>query len=127
MANYIQGAGGGGKKKKKSNPQPQPPVQNTTVIQQVNAPSISDDANTLFSKASVRLIDLISEGEIEGFVESDGRKSVFLDDTVIRNQDDTDNFVYDGFETRLGTADQTHIPGFADTESVTTVGASVGC
>ena len=126
MANYIQGAGGGGKKKKKSNPQPQPPVQNTTVIQQVNAPSISDDANTLFSKASIRLVDLISEGEIEGFVNSDGRKSVFLDDTVIKNQDDTDNFVYDGFETRLGTADQTHIPGFAETESVTTVGASVG-
>lgn len=126
MASYIQGAGGGGKKKKKSNPQPQPPVQNTTVVQQVSGPSISDDANTLFSKSSVRLIDLISEGEIEGFVESDGRKSVFLDDTVIRNADNTDNFVYDGFEVRLGTADQTHISGFSDTESVTTVGASVG-
>ena len=98
MAKYIAGAGGG--KKKKSNPRPQPVVQQTTVVQQVvsapAAPAASDDANTLFSKSSVRIIDLVSEGEIEGFVDSaDGRKSIFLDGTAIRNTDGSDNFVYD--------------------------------
>jgi predicted phage tail protein len=126
MQSLIQGAGGG--KKKRRNPTPQPVVQQTTVVQQVvqAPPSPSDDANTLFSKSSVRLIDLISEGEIEGFVESDGRKSIFLDDTAIRNPDGTDNFVYDNFEFRAGTQAQDYIAGFPNTEAVTSVGAAVG-
>ncbi len=126
MQSLIQGAGGG--KKKRRNPTPQPVVQQTTVVQQVvqAPPSPSDDANTLFSKSSVRLIDLISEGEVEGFVESDGRKSIFLDDTAIRNPDGTDNFVYDNFEFRAGTQAQDYIAGFPNTEAVTSVGAAVG-
>jgi predicted phage tail protein len=126
MQKYIVGAGGG--KKKKSNPRPAPVVQQTVVVQQAAPviPQASDDANTLFSKSSVRVIDLISEGEIEGFIESDGRKSILLDDTVIRNADGTDNFVYDNFEFRAGTQAQNYITGFPNTESVTSVGASVG-
>lgn len=126
MQKYIVGAGGG--KKKKSNPRPAPVVQQTVVVQQAAPviPQASDDANTLFSKSSVRVIDLISEGEIEGFVDADGRKSILLDDTVIRNADGTDNFVYDNFEFRAGTQDQSYISGFPNTESVTSVGASVG-
>ena len=129
MAKYIAGAGGG--KKKKSNPRPQPVVQQTTVVQQVvsapSAPAASDDANTLFSKSSVRIIDLVSEGEIEGFVDSaDGRKSIFLDGTAIRNSDGSDNFVYDNFEFRAGTQAQTYIPGFPAAESVVGVNVAVG-
>ena len=79
MQSLIQGAGGG----KKSNPTPQPVVQQTTVVQQVvqAPPSPSDDANTLFSKSSVRLIDVVSEGEI-GVCGQRCRKSIFLDDTA---------------------------------------------
>lgn len=118
MQKYIVGAGGG--KKKKSNPRPAPVVQQTVVVQQAAPviPQASDDANTLFSKSSVRVIDLISEGEIEGFIESDGRKSILLDDTVIRNADGTDNFVYDNFEFRAGTQAQNYITGFPDRKSV---------
>ena len=124
---FIQGSGGG--RKKRSAPRPQPPVQQTVVVQQrVVTPTVSDDANSLFSKSSVRIVDLLSEGEIEGFVEADKEKSVFFDDTVIRNDDGTDNFVYDEFEFRqgLGPSDQTYIPGFSSSESVTQVNASIG-
>jgi hypothetical protein len=38
-----------------------------TVVVQSAGPERSDDANSLFSKSSIRLIDVISEGEIEGF------------------------------------------------------------
>ena len=123
----IQGSGGG--RKKKSAPRPQPPVQQTVVVQQrVVTPTVSDDANSLFSKSSVRIVDLLSEGEIEGFVEADKEKSVFFDDTVIQNNDGTDNFVYDEFEFRagLGPSDQSYIPGFSSSESVTQVNATVG-
>lgn len=126
MTKAIAGAGSG--KKKRSNPKPQPVVQQTVVVQQA-APQIqqaSDDPNSLFSKSSVRVIDLISEGEIEGFVETDGRKSLFLDDTVIRNSDGTDNFIFDNFEFRAGTQAQGYIPGFPAAENVVSVNASVG-
>lgn len=125
--NLIQGSGGG--KKKKSSPRPQPPVQQTVVVQQsVVAPTASDDANSLFSKSSVRIVELLSEGEIEGFVETEKEKSVFFDNTVIRNSDGTDNFVYDEFEFRegLGPSDQRYISGFSSSESVTQVNATIG-
>jgi predicted phage tail protein len=125
--NMIQGSGGG--KKKRSAPRPQPPVQQTVIVQQrVVTPTVSDDANSLFSKSSVRIVDLLSEGEIEGFVEAEKEKSVFFDDTVVRNDDGTDNFVYDDFEFRegLGPSDQLYIPGFSSSESVTQVNVMVG-
>lgn len=128
MAKSIAGAGGG--RRRRRNPRPSPVVQQTTIVQRgpsPSAPVASDDANSLFSKSSVRIIDLISEGEIEGFVDSaDGRKSIFLDGTAIRNSDGTDNFVYDNFEFRAGTQAQTFIPGFPAAESVVGVNAAVG-
>ena len=126
---YIAGSGGG-KKKKQKRFIPPPPPPPTTVVQQVvaapSAPSPSDDANTLFSKSSIRIIDLISEGEIEGLVDSEPRKSIFLDDTVIRNTDNTDNFVVADVETRDGTQAQSYISGYPSSENVVSVNASVG-
>lgn len=122
----IGGAGGG--KKKKSSPRPAPPVQQTVVVQQttqVVTPQPTDDANSLFSKSSVRLIDVISEGEIEGFVESEEERSIFFDDSPVRNPDGTDNFVYDSFEFYSGTQDQSHIGGFSSSESVQQVNLEV--
>jgi len=121
MAKRIAGSGGG--RRSQPAPAPQPVVQQTVVVQ---AAKREDDANSLFSKSSIRLIDLISEGEIEGFVESDARKSIFFDDTVLRNGDDSDNFTYDDFESRVGTQSQEYIPGFASSENAVSVNQAVG-
>lgn len=125
--NLIQGSGGG--RRKRSAPRPQPPVHQTVVVQQrIVVPTVKDDANSLFSKSSVRIVDLLSEGEIEGFVEDDEQKSIFFDETVIRNDDGTDNFVYDEleFRTGLGPSEQDYISGFSSSESVTQVNGTVG-
>ena len=126
MAKAIAGSGGG--RKRKSNPKPQPVVQQTVVVSQPTVSFIppSDDPNSLFSKSSVRLVDLLSEGEIEGFAESDNAKSFFLDDTPLRNADGSDNFVFDNFAFRAGTQTQDYIPGFPAAETVTSVNAAVG-
>ena len=46
--------------------------------------------NTLQSVAAARVIDVLSEGEIEGLV--DAEKSIFLDGTPLQNEDDSFNF-----------------------------------
>ena len=122
----ISGAGGG--RKSSSSPKVAPQVQQTVIVQQA-APVIqqpSDDPNSLFSKSSVRLIDVISEGEIEGFVDSVLQKSVFLDDSPIKNADGTDNFVYDSFDFHPGTQSQPYVRGFASSESIQQVSLEVG-
>ena len=122
MTKRIAGAGGG----RRSQPAPQQNVnvQQTVVVQAAKA---EDDANSLFSKSSIRLIDVISEGEIEGFADADNpRKSIFFDDTPLRNEDGTDNFVYDDFAYRLGTQNQLYIPGFASSENAVNVNSKVG-
>lgn len=68
MKNYVAGAGGGNKGNKQSN-----------------------DKNTLFSIASLQVLDLISEGQIGGLV--DGAKSIYFDDVPLQNQ--TGSFNYD--------------------------------
>ncbi len=66
----IQGSGG------KSGPQsPRLPVEAT---------------DTLRSTSFARVLDLLSEGEIEGLVS--GMKSVYLDGTPVENADGTQNF-----------------------------------
>ena len=67
--------------------------------------------DSLRSKAYARVVDLISEGEIEGLV--DGLQSVYLDDTPIQNADGTTNFSGVTLETRDGTQQQSYVPGFS--------------
>jgi predicted phage tail protein len=82
MAKRIAGAGGG----RQSAPAPQQNVNvQQTVVVQSAGPERSDDANSLFSKSSIRLIDVISEGEIEGFATPDDpEQSIFFDDTPLQ-------------------------------------------
>ena len=87
---YIQGAGGGGKGGGGS-----------------RTPTESDD--TLQSIQFANVLDLVSEGEIQGL--DDGNKSIFLDDTPVQNSDGTNNFSGYTVITRNGTQGQTHIPG----------------
>ena len=53
-----------------------------------NTPTESDD--TLQSIQFANVLDLVSEGEIQGL--DDGYKSIFLDNTPVQNADGTDNF-----------------------------------
>ena len=123
----IRGSGG--------RPSPPPPRQPTRT------------PDTLHSRQFATFLDLISEGEIEGFASAskEGRtkgttaynnaalKDVFLNDTpVLRSTADstspatTDfNFQDVSFEPRFGTSNQTKIPGIESSSSVTSVGVEV--
>ena len=101
--------------------------------------------DVLSSKQFATIVDVLSEGEIEGFPSATAftkgtanynnaaLKDIYLGKTpVLRaNADVTDlqdtdfNFPNVGFEPRFGTSDQTFIPGIADIETETNVGVKV--
>lgn len=64
----------------------------------------------LRSRAYAKIIDLVSEGEIEGLV--DGAKSIFLDETPVQNTDGSYNFQNFFVDSRTGTQAQTYVAGF---------------
>ncbi len=77
----------------------------------------------LRSKAYARILDLVSEGEIEGLV--NGAKGIYLDGTPLQNPDNTFNFENVTFDTRVGTNAQTYIPGTPGVENETLVSTEV--
>tara|TARA_R100000278_G_scaffold16089_1_gene16400 strand:- start:1372 stop:4785 length:3414 start_codon:yes stop_codon:yes gene_type:complete len=103
--------------------------------------------DNLHSRSFATLLDLISEGEIEGFATAskEGRtqgttaynnaalKDVFLNDTPVlkatadsTNPDTTDfNFQDVTFNPRFGTSGQTKVKGIESSSSVTAVGVTV--
>ncbi len=80
-------------------------------------------SDTLQSSASAQILDLVSEGEIEGL--ADGLKSIYLDGTPVQNDDGTFNFSGLIVYTRVGTQAQTYIPGISDAENELAVGVEV--
>jgi predicted phage tail protein len=84
-------------------------------------PSTAPDS--LDSRQYANVIDLISEGEIEGLV--DGFKSIYLNNTVLQNPDDTYNFQDVTIYTRNGTQNQTYIPLGGGVEDEKPVGVTV--
>jgi predicted phage tail protein len=76
--------------------------------------------DSLRSKAYARVVDLVCEGEIEGLAAD--LQSVYLDDTPIQNPDGSYNFTGVTLETRLGTQQQSYIPGFSAVENEVAVG-----
>lgn len=82
-----------------------------------------EGADSLRSTTVARIIDLLSEGEVEGLV--DGLRSVYLDETPVQNQDGTLNFKGFNVELRKGTQAQTHMPGFASVENSVQVGVEI--
>tara|TARA_R110002012_G_scaffold92472_1_gene224554 strand:- start:3028 stop:6285 length:3258 start_codon:yes stop_codon:yes gene_type:complete len=103
---YIAGAGGGGGKGGGGG----------------SSPTESDDS--LQSKQFANVLDLISEGEIQGL--DDGNKSIFFDGTPLQAADGSYNFNNYAVSTRTGTQGQTYIPGvFSNVESETSVGVEV--
>ena len=76
----------------------------------------STDADSLNSRSFGRIVDLISEGEIEGLV--DGHKSIFLDNTPLENTDGTSNFDDVIIKTKTGTSNQTVLDGFVEAANI---------
>jgi predicted phage tail protein len=79
--------------------------------------------DTLRSRAYARVIDAISEGEIEGLV--DGSKSIYLDGTPIQASDGSFNFESVTVDFRNGTQGQPHLEGYPSIQNETAVGVEV--
>jgi predicted phage tail protein len=77
----------------------------------------------LDSRQYAELIDLISEGEIQGL--KDGFKSIYLDNTPLQNPNGTYNFQNVTVYTRNGTQNQTLIPFAGEIEDERGVGVTV--
>ena len=93
---YIQGAGGGGGGGKGGGGGGGS-----------RTPTEADD--TLQSVQFGNVLDLLSEGEIEGI--EGGNKGIFLDDTPVQSANGEDNFSGFTIYTRNGTQGQSRIPG----------------
>jgi len=79
--------------------------------------------DSLDSRQYANVIDLISEGEIEGLV--DGFKSIFLNNTALQNADGSYNFQDVEIYTRNGTQNQPYIPLTSNIEDEKPVGLTV--
>ena len=89
----------------------------------------STDPDSLNSRAFGRIVDLISEGEIEGLVD-DGfvnpisgatdswMRSIFLDNTPLKNADGTVNFDDTIVKINNGTSDQPVLQGFVQAANI---------
>jgi predicted phage tail protein len=84
-------------------------------------PSTAPDS--LDSRQYANVIDLISEGEIEGLV--DGFKSIYLNNTALQNPDGSYNFRDVEIYTRNGTQNQSYIPLSPGIEDEKPVGITV--
>jgi predicted phage tail protein len=82
-----------------------------------------ESPDSLHSKQYAKVIDLISEGEIEGLV--DGLKSIYLDETPIQSSTGTMNFSGVTVDYRSGTQSQSYIPSFGSVEAETNVSAEI--
>jgi hypothetical protein len=83
----------------------------------------TEAADNLNSAQYAQVLDLISEGEIQGL--KDGDKSIFLDNTPLQNANGTYNFQNVTVYTRNGTQNQSYIPGSPGIEDEKPVGVQV--
>ena len=105
MTQIIGSGGGGGKGDKGGNKTP------------TTAP------DSLDSKSYAKVLDLLSEGEIEGL--KDGHKSIYLDNTPLQNTDGSYNFEDVTITTREGTSSQTKINGFDEASNTIAVNTEI--
>ena len=102
------GKGGGGGGGAQAQPVPRTPVT---------------EPDSLNSKQYAQVLDLLSEGEIQGL--KNGYQSIFLDNTPLQSSSGTYNFQNVTVATRNGTQDQAYIPGSVDIEDEKPVGVEV--
>lgn len=84
------------------------------------------------SKQLVKIVEIISEGEIQGlastqggFVAGSGEKSIYFDNTPVRNQDGSHNFSNVEWQGRFGSQHQALLDGFNTSEKEVSVGTEV--
>lgn len=77
------------------------------------------------SAQSLRLVHAICEGEILGFATNNPLESVYFNNTPVQNKDGSFNFHGVTGMFTSGTPDQTYLPGYAQVDSVTSVGVEV--
>lgn len=82
--------------------------------------SAHEDPDTLHSKATIRIIDVISEGPVGGLV--NGAQSIFFNDTPLQASDGSYNFKGVTWEFRYGYPDQDPVAGFPASETSISVG-----
>ena len=75
------------------------------------------------SKQLIKIVEIISEGEIEGL--ADGLKSVYFNNTPVQNKDGSHNFNNVQIEGRVGSQVQDAIQGFNTSEKEISVGTQV--
>lgn len=75
------------------------------------------------SKQLIKIVEIISEGEIEGL--ADGLKSVYFNNTPVQNKDGSYNFNNVQIEGRVGSQVQDVIQGFNTSEKEISVGTQV--
>lgn len=75
------------------------------------------------SKQLVKIVEVISDGEIEGL--ANGMKSVYFDNTPVQNKDGSYNFNNVQLEGRVGSQVQDVIAGFNTSEKEVSVGTQV--
>ncbi|WP_407521862.1 TipJ family phage tail tip protein [Methylobacterium oryzisoli] len=85
--------------------------------------SASSAPDTLFSNATIRIVDLLGEGEIKGVV--GGLKGVYLNDVPVMNADGSLNFKGIEVDFRNGSPDQPYMPGFPGVETSQDIGTTV--
>ncbi|OYQ79125.1 hypothetical protein B9T11_07770 [Wohlfahrtiimonas chitiniclastica] len=85
------------------------------------------DKNTLNSAQKLKIIDLISSGEISGFIHGNDYplKSVYLNDTPVQNSDGSMNHAGVQFEFNKGTLEQDYLPSAASVDNSVSVGVEV--
>ena len=79
--------------------------------------------NTLQTRATIRVVDLIGEGEMNGLV--DGLKSVYIDGVAVENADGSKNVQGINFEWRSGLPDQAALAGIPNVESERSINQAV--
>lgn len=78
--------------------------------------------DSLHSIAYARILDLVSEGEIQGFAHpANPLQDIYLDSTPLANADGSLNFQNVQVDSRSGTQTQTVLTGFPDVESANAV------
>ncbi len=85
------------------------------------------DKNTLNSAQKLKVVDLISSGEIAGFINGNEYplKSVYLNDTPVQNEDGSMNHAGVQFEFNNGAIDQDYLPSLSSVDNSVSVGAQV--
>ena len=79
--------------------------------------------NTLRSAAIVRIVEVVSEGEIVGIC--GGASGIYINDTPLISSDGTENFPRAAWDYRVGLPNQDYMPGYSNVESEIVVNSAV--